>query len=867
MAITLQMRTEVAQLYVALFGRAPDGEGLSFWTQLRGQGKTMAEVADVMFATAPARVYYPGYFTNPEIITSFYVNVLGRQPDAEGKTFWTAKLDAPGATFGSVISEMIYTVQNYSGTNVDSKNSHDLFVNRVAVAQYYGEHNGGIAGSTQVLAVVTKDPATVTASKTAIDNGTAPGINQGQTFVLTAVQDAGTTFTGGAGNDTFQAPIGQNAAGDLLATLQDFDTLDGGAGSDTLEATLYGGATVTPELRGIETLKLHFTSPGDTIDLQHSQGIDKVVFGSSTASPAVVKNASTVSTIRLEGGVNQVDALMGVAPAAGTLNLDYDHVVSGRIDFQGAIKASTVNVNLTDSTAVLSSAQNDTYTVENITATGKNTWQTAGTGQALATLNVSGSGSRSLANIYTGIKTLDASKLQGDLQVTFDGALARSITAGSGNDLVFLSTTVAAGTTVSLGDGDDVLKAYLAAGNISAADGGAGYDTLSVLGNSNFTAAQAAKFTGFEALDIGGGQGIYDIGLFGLGTVQLSQKVFDGPLAADVTVKNAPDALTLKFVTKSGGATPYLLQGQAVTIQGKDYGGTTAGGDAEALTIATEFNDGNKNSTADPYIKAPTLVANGVETIVFDQQLKLADGGTGAVNPADYVLQVDLSGDSIEKIAIKGDGTVNLRGGNVTQIGRLALVDASASNGAVAIDLSNQANAVTFVGGAGADAYTAAKGGGTIFGGKGGDVITLEAAKTAAELLVLKSAAESKLTPDAAGKATLAAAGSALDSVSNFLVSNGAAGDRLDVTSFGFAGAQTGVVDVTGKIGAGGANLASVQAFFNSVAGNRGVAYAVVGTDTFVFVDANKDGNFTAADDAVLKLVGITTFSTDALVF
>ena len=28
MAITAQMRTEISQLYVALFGRAPDGEGL-----------------------------------------------------------------------------------------------------------------------------------------------------------------------------------------------------------------------------------------------------------------------------------------------------------------------------------------------------------------------------------------------------------------------------------------------------------------------------------------------------------------------------------------------------------------------------------------------------------------------------------------------------------------------------------------------------------------------------------------------------------------------------------------------------------------------------------------------------------------------
>jgi len=38
MAITAAMREEVSQLYVALFGRAPDGEGLGYWVQRRDAG-------------------------------------------------------------------------------------------------------------------------------------------------------------------------------------------------------------------------------------------------------------------------------------------------------------------------------------------------------------------------------------------------------------------------------------------------------------------------------------------------------------------------------------------------------------------------------------------------------------------------------------------------------------------------------------------------------------------------------------------------------------------------------------------------------------------------------------------------------------
>ena len=104
MAITVAMRTEVSQLYVALFGRAPDSEGLGFWVNQRNQGQTLTQIANAMFATAPARPYYPTWLTNQEIIAQFYENVLGRTADSEGLAFWTGKLNAAGATPGSVIT-------------------------------------------------------------------------------------------------------------------------------------------------------------------------------------------------------------------------------------------------------------------------------------------------------------------------------------------------------------------------------------------------------------------------------------------------------------------------------------------------------------------------------------------------------------------------------------------------------------------------------------------------------------------------------------------------------------------------------------------------------------------------------------------
>ncbi|NBQ87400.1 MAG: DUF4214 domain-containing protein, partial [Betaproteobacteria bacterium] len=101
------MQQEISQLYVALFGRAPDTEGLDFWAGRRSGGESMAQLADAMYGVAPARVFYPLGLAPVEVVASFYRNVLGRDADAGGLTYWTGKLTAAGATPGSVIAELI----------------------------------------------------------------------------------------------------------------------------------------------------------------------------------------------------------------------------------------------------------------------------------------------------------------------------------------------------------------------------------------------------------------------------------------------------------------------------------------------------------------------------------------------------------------------------------------------------------------------------------------------------------------------------------------------------------------------------------------------------------------------------------------
>ncbi|ROZ77449.1 DUF4214 domain-containing protein [Ramlibacter sp. WS9] len=274
MAITVAMRTEVSQLYVALFGRAPDSEGLGFWVSQRNSGQSMTQIADAMFATAPARAYFPTWMTNQEIIGSFYSNVLGRTADAEGLAFWTGKLNAAGATPGSVITEMITAIANYNGTDPDGLASAALFNNKVEVAQYYAEDGGTAGNATIVLADVTADPATVDAAIADIDAGTVgESPDTPQSIFLEVGQDV---KAGGDANDTFTSFVVQNSLGHQVNTLGSGDVLAGGAGTDALNAKVTAGVfagsaggllgsqtmPIQPMTTGIENVKIEAVNSG-----------------------------------------------------------------------------------------------------------------------------------------------------------------------------------------------------------------------------------------------------------------------------------------------------------------------------------------------------------------------------------------------------------------------------------------------------------------------------------------------------------------------------------------------------------------------------------------------------------------------------
>lgn len=78
---------DVERLYQAVFGRSPDAAGFDFWVIKRIEGMSLERVAD-FFIDSPE---YRERFGNPGadgFVDQLYRNVLGRPPDAGGRSFW-----------------------------------------------------------------------------------------------------------------------------------------------------------------------------------------------------------------------------------------------------------------------------------------------------------------------------------------------------------------------------------------------------------------------------------------------------------------------------------------------------------------------------------------------------------------------------------------------------------------------------------------------------------------------------------------------------------------------------------------------------------------------------------------------------------
>ena len=520
-----------------------------------------------------------------------------------------------------------------------------------------------------------------------------------------------------------------------------------------------------------------------------------------------------------------------------------------------------------------------------------NKFNNTDTSSTLESLMISGSGDVKIADVtMSKLATVDASGASGDVILGLEGSgFGKTVTSymgGSGFDCITVSTFAAKGVSVELGAGNDVFKA--GAGNKdSRIDGGDGMDTLMLTSGGGSTYQDSEKkshsiYSGFEALDAGGGSGGYDIAMLGVQSVQVGRSTED----EGVTFQNMADGMGIsvhgekpKTATADGGTIATIVH----EIVERKAGQPRFSGQLEVSLVANGNSD--TKSTPSGQVDLTLTAADEIDTLIVDSSanVSVARTATPATIPTagDYVnkikLDVNDDGATVEELFVTGDAGLTITASD-NAFAKVELVDATANSGGVTFRATEDGSADgteltgnleihgssaddVLMGGAGMDEITGGSGADELDGGSGND------------MFIYNAASESQLSFGGAARNMP----QGTDEISGF-----ESGDKIVLSKTIWAAVkgktiteyQVGpegegeslkaVVDSQGKAAAGGGFFITVEAADNTSdllgGGSKSTQHGIVsvedGTDRWVFIDANGDGKFSSGDDLVIKLVG-----------
>lgn len=119
--ITDTIRKDISLIYVGVFGRAPDGEGLDYWYNVM-----LARNADLR--TLADWMYHSAVHDQPEIrdpvvlVRNIYSNILGRPYDTEGINYWVGEIRTGRATPGQVVADILWVAATQYKDSIQTKN-------------------------------------------------------------------------------------------------------------------------------------------------------------------------------------------------------------------------------------------------------------------------------------------------------------------------------------------------------------------------------------------------------------------------------------------------------------------------------------------------------------------------------------------------------------------------------------------------------------------------------------------------------------------------------------------------------------------------------------------------------------------------
>lgn len=736
MAITAAQRTDALKAIVATYNIVPGSNNFAALVPTIEASATRLALVTSLVAAADFSVIYPAYLTNQEWATKWVENLLGSSVSAaakaEGVSVAVGMLNG-GATKAAVINAAIDYLS--TTTVADFQGARNLFLNKVAVAEYHSVTNqlnvespagssradilqdhedlfAGLDGSVQSLA----------AKKLEIDAIAA----KGDTITLTVGQD---TVLGSPENDSIYGYVQDDFAEGT--TLTSGDTIDGAGGSDVFYVTIDDAAEddINLNMKNVERMEIRDFNNA-SISVQNVTGLQTVSLRGDGDKSTNFKNGTyIIPNIEAHDGEYSFKQDAGVVAVIDNLNVLLDNA-----DLDLYTESDNTNtdanfkqVNIHSTGAGWNAGENklylgDTQGLATIKITGNTEldlniehWNAAsGSAGSVQTIDAGGlSADFEFATAFVGTSTAGTNKTYigasgaDKLDVNDTGTgLKVSISTNAGKDSVDLTDAGATNTyTVDLGTGDDTVIAGV--NHVSPTDkdtfnGGDGADTLSTT-NAGVTAAAGLTLTGTGT------------------AAEIAARAAQAAKFSSLEVIKISDALTqnLDAIWFGGGQTITLAGGSSgtPTLSGLNSGATVnIGGASTALTVSITGATAT-TSTADVLNIGTTTASAGTVTATGVETVNIAAGSGSST--------MTLVATSAKTITASGAGTLNLTNTGNTKV---TLFDASASTGARTFVSANTTDSVTLKGGSKDDVLdasaTASTKSATIEGNGGNDTIT-----------------------------------------------------------------------------------------------------------------------------------------------
>ncbi|MFK7835043.1 MAG: DUF4214 domain-containing protein, partial [Sulfitobacter sp.] len=187
--ITVEQIETLTEIYLGLFNRAADAEGLFFWATKLAQGESPDVIAQAFLTSQESIDIFGAAPTIPEIVSGAYENMLDREGDPLGEAFWAGLLE------NNVISVAEFFVLFAGGVeaNPDAGADRLTLSNQTDLSVYYAVIQGlsDAQNATSVLeAYDTADPAgSLSAAIDLIDGfaATAVGTDAGGALIIQAI--------------------------------------------------------------------------------------------------------------------------------------------------------------------------------------------------------------------------------------------------------------------------------------------------------------------------------------------------------------------------------------------------------------------------------------------------------------------------------------------------------------------------------------------------------------------------------------------------------------------------------------------------------------------------------------------------------